>query len=642
MSAIWGIIGRKNQNPSDRFEKMSGVMEQYKIDRFDSIGSGNCYMGCGHQYFTKEAEYDVSPIYDEQAEEYFAADCFLYNREVVLEELADEKLIPEKTGDAQLAYLLYKKLGTSFINKMRGSFSVAVYQKKTGKLHLFTDHFCKRYLVYHVAEEYISFASCYKPILEAGEHQFKLSKRSIVDAFSSMTPLNFREPELTPFEEVYHLDASMHYVVDVKAGNIEKEQYWQPRKTVKKRKGLTDEQYKELFLSTYRKVCIDHLRGKEETGIMLSGGLDSASVLAMVAPELKKRNKKIYSYTTVPCAEFKPVINYSMIEDESFLIREQQKYHENLEPRFITSDNDNCIKGLPKYQELYDLPLKAVVNNNNVFKMGDAAVADHCSILLGGGNGNATVSYGYITNYVGLCIQQLKFVTAIREVSAYCKICGVPKKQMLKDFLKDVKEYAFVTKNVGQYFISKENREKYGIAHLMEEEKRELGSSYVSTEKHKRNFMYIPKQYIQKSLYYTLNSLEQGYLQLDPTLSVEMVELCLSLPNTCFVKNGVERRLIRDYMKELLPPIITDMRKGYGVQASDFYFRINRDWDELKEEVMGILKDPMLYEYLDQEEVKELIEGIQTSEHNFSWNTAWFTANICSLGYFLRGHKRYL
>lgn len=642
MSAIWGIISKTEVDQENRFGKMTEVMKRYKIDRFDETGNKKCRMACGHQYFTPEAKYDVSPIYDEKERIYFTADCFLYNREEVLSTLSDSSLIPEETGDAMLAFLMFKKLGYDFVKELRGSFSFAIYEEETDKLHLITDHFCKRYLCYSVGDEYISFASCYKPILEAGEHNFKISKKSIVNAYSTMTPLNFREKEITSFEEVFHLEAAMHYTFDVKGGNVHKEQYWTPRKSVKKLKGLSDDQYKELFLNTYRKVCIDHLRSRGETGIMLSGGLDSASVLAMVAPELNKRGKKIFSYTTVPCTEFRPKINYSVIEDESFLIKEQQKFQTNLEPRFINCDNENCLVNIPKYQDIYDLPIKAVINGNNVFKMGEAAVADNCFILLGGGNGNANVSYGYISNHVGLCLHKFKPVTAITEVEKYCKICGFSKKKMFKDFLKDIKAYLFDTANVGQYFISKENREKYGIRHLMAEEKKELGSAFVTSERQKRNFMFIPTQYIQKSLYYTVNSLEQGCLQLDPTLSVEMVELCMALPDECFVKNGVERRLIRDYMKDLLPPIITDMRKGYGVQASDFYFRINRDWDQLKGDVMNILRDPLIYEYLDKAEVDELIGNIEASEHNFSWNTAWFTANICSLGYFLRGHKQYL
>lgn len=642
MSAIWGVIGRKHQDQVNRFEKMTKVMKQYKLDRVDSLGERNCYMGCGHQYFTEEAMVDVSPIYDEVRQVYFASDCFLYNREELLTELSDLKLDSREIGDARLAFLMYQKYGYEFAEKLRGSFSVAVYEKETEKLHLFTDHFCKRYLAYHISEEYISFASCYKPILEAGDHQFKISKASIINAFSTMTPLNFRAPDITTFEKVYHLEASMHLMIDVKEGSVEKKQYWNPRRDVKKRKGLTEEAYKELFLSTYRKVCVDHLRSRKETGIMLSGGLDSASVLAMVAPALRERGRKIYSYTTVPCKEFQPKINYSVIEDETFLIKEQQKYQPNLEPRFIDSDNENCLQALPDYQNLYDLPVKAVVNGNNVFKMGKAAVEDQCLLLLGGGNGNATVSYGYITNYMGLCLEKGKFLTAVREMNQYCKICGFSRKNMLKAFLKDLWSFAFKINNVGQYFISRENREKYGITDIMKREKKELGSAFVSTEKQKRNFMYIPQQYIQKSIYYTLNSLEQGYLQLDPTLSVEIVELCMSLPNECFVKNGVERRLIRDYMKDLMPPVITDMRKGYGVQASDFNFRINRDWDQLKEEVMGLLTDSRIYEYLDQKEVEELIRDVKAKEHNFGWNTAWFVVNICSLGYFLRGHERYL
>lgn len=642
MSAIWGILTRKENGQQARFEAMTEVMQRYKIDRFETVSQNGCYFGCGHQYFTPESVYDVSPIYDSEAKLCFAADCFLYNREDVLAELGAGAAEAEKTGDAELAYRLFKKQGYDFVKQLRGSFAFAIFEESTKRLHLITDHFCKRYLAYHITEDSVTFASCYKPILVAGNHQFKLSERSIIDAFSLMTPLNFREPEITPYEGVFHLDAAKHYTINLDLGTVEKEQYWNPRKNVKKLKNCTEEQYQKLFLDTYQKVCAAHLRSRKETGIMLSGGLDSSSVLALTAPILKERGKKIYSYTSVPCEGFKPVINYSMIEDESFLIRAQQKYHSNLEPRFINAGGANCISALPKYEELYDLPVKAVVNMNNVYSMGEAAVSDDCLILLGGGNGNANVSYGYITNYVGLCLEHLKVFRAFREVNQYCNITKMSKKLMLKNFIKDLWDFAFKTPNLGQYFIKEELRKKYNLTGLMNREKREMGSTYISTEKQKRNFMFIPKQYIQKSLYYTVNSLEQGILQLDPTLSVEMVELCMRLPNECFVKNGVERRLVRDYMKDLLPPVITDMKKGYGVQSSDFYYRINRDWDELKADVMELLNDPKVLKYMDREEINELIADIQAAEHNFGWNTAWFTANICSLGYFLRGHERYL
>ena len=41
-------------------------------------------------------------------------------------------------------------------------------------------------------------------------------------------------------------------------------------------------------------------RGGKETGILLSGGLDSNAVAAYAAPYLAARGKKLYSFTAVP------------------------------------------------------------------------------------------------------------------------------------------------------------------------------------------------------------------------------------------------------------------------------------------------------------------------------------------------------
>lgn len=646
MSAIWGIISRNEKPCDEAFSRMTDVMSQYKIDRIDTIHSDNSNIGCGHQYITNESLTDVSPINDTESNLIFATDCFLYYRDKLVDEIiaaksassyAKEDLL--KKGDAELSYIAFKTFGYSFVTKLRGAFSLAILDNNTGKLHLYTDHFCKRYLCYHINDDSIIFGTTYKPLLAATNRNFRISTRSIVNFYSTMSPLNFREPENTIFEDVYHLDASMHYTIDVKNGTVAREQYWTPRKSVKKLKGLTDDEYKNLFVETYRNVSEAHLRSRSGTGIMLSGGLDSSSVLAMTAPLLKSQGKKIYSYTTTPSTGFKPVINYNMVEDETFLIYEQKKYHDNLEPRFINGDGDNCIDYLDKYQEYFNIPVKAAINTSNVIKMSEAAVKDNCLILLSGSNGNASVSYGYATTYAGLAMSKGHFIRAIREVSKYCKLCGFSRKKMFKDYLKDTYNYLFKTANIGQYFISKENRDKYNINGIMKQEKHELGSAFHVNERQKRNYMYIPMQYIQKSLYYTDLSLQYGYLQLDPTLTVEIVELCLSLPDECFVHNGIERRLIRDYMRDLLPPMITDMRKGYGVQASDFNYRINRDWPRIKNDVMDVLKDPILLKYMDEKELSDLISDIERDEGKLSWNTAWFMTTIASLGYFLRGHK---
>lgn len=48
----------------------------------------------------------------------------------------------------------------------------------------------------------------------------------------------------------------------------------------------------------------------------------------------------------------------------------------------------------------------------------------------------------------------------------------------------------------------------------------------------------MPLVYQHMGFYDTYNSLRYGILSVDPTLTKEMVELCLGMPIDCFVRNG--------------------------------------------------------------------------------------------------------
>jgi len=648
MSAIWGIIKKNECDSHVLVTKMSEVMGRYKIDRIDEVVTDKACFACGHQYITPEAINDISPIKDDDGI-VFTADCFLYNREAVIEAISasNEKVFKaseelETAGDAEIAYYAFKALGYDFVKMLRGSFSFAIFDSKENKLHLFTEHLCKRYLCYYITDDYICFSSVYKPIMEIAGDNLTISRRSIAKSYTTLSPLNFYEPETTVFEEIKHLDAAMHYTIDLTSGSVDKDQYWTPRKSVKKLKGKSLDECKQMFLDTFKKVTYAELRAQKETGIMLSGGLDSSAVMSLAAPYLREKGKTIYSYTTIPSPQYKAEISSVIIENETFLVKEQQKLHSNHQPRFISSESYNCISTLDRFQEMFDIPVKASVNNANITHMLDAAITDNCSIVLSGSNGNPTISYGSIGGYISLSLRQGHLINACKEANAYCKREQISRADFLKSFIKSRITYHKFKSNNDISYLKPEDFEEYDIKNFRENEKKTYGEKLYLTEKQKRNYMFIPKQYIQKAYYYTVLGLEYGFLQIDPTLTVEIVELCMALPDECFVHDGIERYLVRGFMKDLIPEPITNPNKGYGVQASDFDFRINEDWKEIKEETMNVLREPLLKEYLNEDPIQQLIDDIVEHDDHLDRVTVWSMTSIAALSYFLRGHKKYI
>ncbi|MBR3579557.1 MAG: hypothetical protein IKN95_00995 [Lachnospiraceae bacterium] len=647
MGAIWGIIQKnpkKNKNTNyieDLFIKMKTSMLIFPFDRIDTVKGTSGFFACGHQYFTQESINDVSPIYDENNNIIFCSDCFLYNREDLIKELDDKSLI--NAGDSQLVYMTFLKWGYSFIEKLRGIFSIAIYDETTSCLHLFSDHFAREYTVYNDNQDYICFSTTYKPVLACLGDKVKINREFIVNAYRDITPMNFYKENITPYENIFHLEYAMHLTFNLKTNNESRERYWNPIKNTKKLKLKTDDDYKDVFLKMFKKLTESMLRSKDETGILLSSGLDSSAVASLAAPILKKRGRKLYSYTSVPSTGYvDEEKNPDFIIDESSLVELQKSFHSNLETHYINGDNDCCLSDIDYYQNLYDMPIKSAINCINITNMIKAAKNDNCSILLTGENGNATISFGYLYSYMTMNIRHFHFIKAYKEINCFNKLYHISRKAICKKWLKAAYEYHFNKIEEKHYFLKSDDEKKYHLIHPLRDAIRQYGNSLYITDRHKKNFLVVPTQFLQKAFYHTTNGLKNHFIQLDPTLTVEMIEFCLSIPRECFVHNGIERRLARYYMKDLMPNPITNMFKGFGAQALDFCYRANRDFDKHKDFVFRNLDEPLLKEYLDPGKIDHIIEEVKKSalSHKLEKESCIKMTFLAYLGSFLRDHTK--
>lgn len=639
MSAIWGMIAKDTSIPETTVSVMQNSMRNFKIDRYHSIVRGSVYVACGLQYFTKTSYAEQLPLYDETTDTYFTADCVLINREDVIRLLSTTYKDSELTSlsDGALSYKMYQQFGERFVEYLRGSFSFAVYCASKKELLLYADHFARRYLAYSVHNDKVCFSTAYQPLLAVlAPTKRKLNRQWLASAYTDFTADTIKLHGATVYENIFHVEPGQYIKIHIDTHRVEKYTYWNPLTGLRKLNLASDEEYRALFLSTFRKAVTGLLCVEGEVGIMLSGGLDSSSVAAFAASELQRRNRKLYGYTAVPCKDYNAQNTRTHIENETSFILAQQQMYPNLSPQFIGSDKKNAFTAMDAHAACYMEPVKPILNMVNTHGMMEQASLDGCRLMLSGQNGNATISYGSIRTYIYQKLKRFRFRDAYREFRCFCNRHHVSKKYFIKVFFKTWREAHLDKYKLGEdCFLKQEHIRTYHVEAQERKLLKQRGSGWMDSERQQNGFGFMPLVYQHMGFFDTMGSLRYGILSVDPTLTKEMVELCLSLPIDCYVKNGKERRAIRDYMKGYVPDVILDNFAGRGVQAADFAFRVNRDWDSIKDEVFTLLNNPKLLEYLDKQKLEKLIDELKQKEYHLEKTDVAKAAVIASLSAFL-------
>ena len=90
-----------------------------------------------------------------------------------------------------------------------------------------------------------------------------------------------------------------------------------------------------------------------------------------------------------------------------------------------------------------------------------------------------------------------------------------------------------------------------------------------------------------------------------------MYELVLSFPSNQFVRDGVTRRLVREYLKGIVPEFIIKDDHRRGLQSADWYYRLNIRWEEIYLDIEKNILDKTLSSYIDQDYVEDLLQSIK-------------------------------
>jgi asparagine synthase (glutamine-hydrolysing) len=219
------------------------------------------------------------PIANEDGQIWAIQNGELYNHLEVRKDLAAHGHILRTACDTEVLPHLYEQYGSEFPTHLRGMFGVAVWDEARQSAVIARDRLGVKPIYYALVDDLLVFASELKGLLASG----LIEPRLDLDAIDAYLTFGFFPAPMTPLLGVSKLQAAHRLVVDQRGLSVER--YWEypkPQPVARRKEELIEELLERLDVSVQMRLMSD-----VPLGAMLSGGIDSSMIVALMAKHMR-------------------------------------------------------------------------------------------------------------------------------------------------------------------------------------------------------------------------------------------------------------------------------------------------------------------------------------------------------------------
>jgi asparagine synthase (glutamine-hydrolysing) len=274
MCGINGILHLQSQKKIDErvLTKMRDSLEHRGPDDKGIFIENN--IGLGHR---RLSILDVSlgghqPFASEDGRYAMVYNGEIYNFKEFYPELKSNGFDIRTSSDTEVLLKLYQMQGLKMLNRLNGMFAFAIWDKFEKKLIVVRDRMGVKPLYYSFYNETFYFASEQKALFTAG-----VPLRIAQDGLGEYVFNRFVAGENTLYENVKKVLPG-HSLIVHESGKITTEKWWDLKSEIQNQSKISNPL--EWFKATFDDSIQLRMVSDVPVGVMLSGGLDSSSILA--------------------------------------------------------------------------------------------------------------------------------------------------------------------------------------------------------------------------------------------------------------------------------------------------------------------------------------------------------------------------
>jgi len=567
------------------------------------------------------------PMTNEDGSIVLAYNGEIYNHAEIRAEL-------EKTGnhhwktdhsDTEVIIHAYEEWGTDCLEKFRGMFAFALWDKSRKRMWLVRDRIGIKPLYYSVHHGRIVFASEIKAILKDPEISREVNEEAMYHYLSFLTT----PAPLTMFDGINKLPCGTWITVDADGRMIE-QRYWDVWDHTGQMRDVSEDEIAARLLEELRESVRLRKVSDVPVGVFLSGGIDSSTNAQLFS---EGETQKIKTFTIGYEGEYDSYRNEvhfaKMMAD-----RVGAEYHE----RLLTVDD--LIDFLPRMVHLQDEPIADPVCVP-VYYVSKLA-RDNGVIVCQVGEGADELFWGYPGWEHALGMQRkygdfpaplfMKRL-ALLGLGLMGKTMG-PRYETLRrisraqpvfwggaEAFTEEQKKRLLSQRLEKKFSGMTSWEAISPIRRRFEEK--------AWEKSHLNWMsYLDLNYrLPELLLMRVDKMSMG-VSLEarvPFLDHKFVELAMSIPEPVKTRNGELKYILKKAVRGVIPDKLIDRKKqGFGVPVYEWFF--DRLGDKTRAELENICRET---DFFDSEEIDRLAaEGVGTKLWYVLNFAMWWKHNI--------------